>query len=1171
MKKISEKIISLIISMCLVATGLPLMVYAKSITPEISLEEFTKQLKELQAEYDGYFASEIIIENGKEFYHVDGEEYPVADDFETTATVTENDIEIPLSAISDYCELPDISTYSMTESSEEITVDKETAEALGFEVEIEEERAVLTQPYQTQRLIVKSQFDINPLDSVAIVEGYNDLHIVQFDSQESAKQAEEYYNSQILVEFAEPDLVMSTMEYEDSEAESIVTYGINDYGYHLSWGSEDSGIDDYIDYIGDRNNLPEIVVGVIDTGIDVDHEFLRDRIIRTNYNISSSGEENDENDDKGHGTHVAGIIVDNTLDNVKIKGYKALNSVGNGTLSDVIMAFDYAVADGVNIINMSLSTEGTSKAFEKSINAATKGGVIVCVSAGNSGHDASRNCPANIESCLTVGAYGQSKEPGYISVPIWSCDGPLVDVVAPGVSIYSTYLDNGYQTLSGTSMACPFVAATSALFMSKDPSINADGVCDLIQENGKTFVLGIKYYVLYIAKITEYDQYRTEKPVFSMESGRYSDSVTVALSCPEENAEIYYTLDGTRASKDNGILYTEPIVIDKVTKVHAAAYAGDKLKSLQAIADYYITVTDPEDNFEIDTNGLIVAYNGTNQYLTIPDTINGITVTGIGTNAFKGKDMVMIKFPDNLTCVGKSAFSGKSTLKSIYSNNLKEVGERAFYGCRALEEIDLTQLETVSEYAFFRCTSIQSVYNEKMTRIEKFAFNGLTSAVSVDFPNVEYVAHSGLGQLLNAEYIHLPNVKTLSTGSLNGAVLVESLDFPELTTIGVTSGGGGCFEGTHNLKEFKAPKLTGTLPTRTFVGSRLETVEFPNVTSLAEEAFYFSCLKTIILPNVTTVGESAFSDCHYLEELYIPSATEISSSAFKNCKSLKSIALNSAVSIGSGAFSGCASLENIELPDSVTSVSGGAFNGCTSLENIEVDVNNSAYSSVDGVLFNKEHTEIIRYPIGKPNTSYDIPNSVTNICSHAFSGCMLTSIKIPNSVTSVESWAFSDCTALTSINLPNSVTSVEFSTFSGCTALEEIRIPKSVTNIDSRAFYGCTSLKNIMIPESTKIGALVFGECKNVRIIGFYGTPAKSYAEDNGFGFCRMGDIDGNGTYDANDYAMLAAQVKCQAVNTSAPQEVGDINWDGTVDAFDAIQLDLYVNRVTDIHGNKLA
>jgi len=886
MKKTLKKIISLLISASLVITVLPVAVYAKDSTPEITLEEFTRQLQELQSGYDGAFVSEITVENGKEFYRADGEELPVADDFETTATVTENDIEIPLSVIEPYCELPEISTYSLTgESSEDVTVDKETAEALGFEVEIEEERAVLTQPYQTKRLIVKSKYDINPLDSVATVEGYNDLHIVQFESQESARQAEEYYNSQILVEFAEPDLVVSTMEYEDSEAKSAVTYGINDYGYHLSWGSEYSGIDDYIDYIGDRNNLPEITVGIIDTGIDVDHEFLKDRIIRTNYNTSSSGTENDENDDKGHGTHVAGIIADNTLDNVKIKGYKVLNSVGNGTLSEVIAAFDYAVADGVKIINMSLGVKGESKAFEKSINSATKDGVIVCVSAGNSGHYASQNCPANIESCLTVGAYEAGPTLNTFSIPIWSCDGPLVDIVAPGVSIYSTYLDNGYETLSGTSMACPFVAASAALLLSKDISLNADGVCDLLQENGKTFVWhpGITYYKLYLATITEYNQYRTEAPIFSVESGNYSDSVTVELSCPEENAEIYYTLDGSRASKVNGILYTEPFVIDKVTKVHAAAYAGDKLKSLQAIADYYITVTDPEGNFEIDTNGLITAYNGTNQYLTIPDTINGITVTGIGRSAFSGKSLVMMKFPDTLTYIADWGLSGQNKLQSVYCNNLKVVGERAFYGCRALDTIDLTQLEEVGVYSFGNCSSIREFHNEKLTRIEKGAFNNLRNAVSIDLPNVTFIDNVGLGNLNVAEYVNLPKLETMGSNIFLSAYLIESLDLPNLTTLTW----GHCFASTHSLKELNVPKLSGTIYQGTFSDSALEYIDLPNVTNLYKGAFDGCKAKVIRLSSVTTIDEEAFDNCKYLEELYIPLVTQLPNFSLRYTSSLK--------------------------------------------------------------------------------------------------------------------------------------------------------------------------------------------------------------------------------------------------------------------------------------------
>ena len=76
------------------------------------------------------------------------------------------------------------------------------------------------------------------------------------------------------------------------------------------------------------------------------------------------------------------------------------------------------------------------------------------------------------------------------------------------------------------------------------------------------------------------------------------------------------------------------------------------------VADYYITVTDPEENFVIDTNGIITEYNGNNNYLTIPDTIDGIVVTGIGKRVFSASDLVMIKLPDTLTYVGEGGFQG---------------------------------------------------------------------------------------------------------------------------------------------------------------------------------------------------------------------------------------------------------------------------------------------------------------------------------------------------------------------------------------------------------------------------------------------------------------------------------------------------------------------------------
>lgn len=860
-------------------TGLPMTVYAASSTPEISLEEFSAQLNALTEEYDSEYIPEITIEDGSEFCHVGGEAVPLSVENEETATVTKDNFEIPTDGLEEYEILPEeesrISTFSVNDISSN-TLDKESAEDMGFEVDIDDDTVTLSKPYQTQRLIVKSKYDIDPLDSVAVVEGYNDLHIVQFDNEESAKAAQEYYKNQNRIEYAEPDLVVSAAEYDEVETTAAdENMGIN-YGNHLSWGSEAIGVDDYIDYLPSVDQLPEIVVGILDSGIDYDHEFLKDRVIRTNYNVSSSGNENDENDDKGHGSHVAGIVVDNTTSNVKVKGYKVLDSEGYGTISSVAVAVEYATADGVNVINMSLGVRGTSETMEEAVNAATDAGITVCVSAGNNGQPASENCPANIENCITVMALGKDGD-NYLR-PYWTSWGNLVDLGAPGMSIYSTSMNNGYETMSGTSMACPFVAAAAALLLSRNPEWNSEEICTTLEDNA--IFLKDEYEeinFLYIGTITEYNEDRTVAPEFTVESGRYSDSVTIEIVCSDPNAEIYYTLDGSRASRSTGILYTGPIVIDKVTRVHACAYSGDKLKSLQAVADYYITVTDPEENFVIDTNGIITEYNGTNNYLTIPDTIGGIPVTGIGRSVFYASDIAMVKFPDTLTYVGEWAFYNCQSLTAVYSTNLKVVDNRGFYTCHNLDTIDLTQLEEVGEYGFGHCHSIVSVYNDKLTTINRCAFNCLSNAIYLEFPNVTSVDVWGLRFLQNAEYVGLPNVKTLGRQALAYAYKLESFDLPELTTLV----GDSCFAYTFNLKEFNAPKLTN-ITYYAFNDSYIEYLELPSVTTIESEALRTSHIKTLKLESLKTAESGSFSDLDMLEVLYLPNVTSIAADAFNN-------------------------------------------------------------------------------------------------------------------------------------------------------------------------------------------------------------------------------------------------------------------------------------------------
>ena len=129
--------------------------------------------------------------------------------------------------------------------------------------------------------------------------------------------------------------------------------------------------------------------------------------------------------------------------------------------------------------------------------------------------------------------------------------------------------------------------------------------------------------------------------------------------------------------------------------------------------------------------------------------------------------------------------------------------------------------------------------------------------------------------------------------------------------------------------------------------------------------------------------------------------------------------------IGGRAFYWCQNLTSITIPDSVTNIEEGAFSWCESLTSIIVDENNQYYSDIDGVLFNKEKTTIIKYPCGKTSSEYEIPNFVTEIDRNAFyNSTNLTSIIISDSVTIINESAFRDWYRLSTITIPGSVTSI---------------------------------------------------------------------------------------------------------------------------------------------------
>lgn len=239
------------------------------------------------------------------------------------------------------------------------------------------------------------------------------------------------------------------------------------------------------------------------------------------------------------------------------------------------------------------------------------------------------------------------------------------------------------------------------------------------------------------------------------------------------------------------------------------------------------------------------------------------------------------------------------------------------------------------------------------------------------------------------------------------------------------------------------------------------------------------------------------------------SVTTIGNYAFFSCRSLGRVEIGSGVThIGDYAFSFCTSPTSVKIPDSVTSIGDYAFICCPSLASITVDANNTAYSNDEyGVLFNKNKTTLIQYPIGNTRTAYTIPDSITNIGDSAFFSCYsLTRIIIPNSVTSIGDYAFQDCKNLTSVKIGSGVTSICDWAFAYCISIVSVEIPDSVTSIGSYAFWDCYSLASVTIGNGvTSIYEDAFANCKNLTsvVIGSGVTSIGDYA----FGGCAISKV----------------------------------------------------------------
>ncbi len=553
--------------------------------------------------------------------------------------------------------------------------------------------------------------------------------------------------------------------------------------------------------------------------------------------------------------------------------------------------------------------------------------------------------------------------------------------------------------------------------------------------------------------------------------------------------------------------------------------------------------------FYIDESCCIKKYLGSEKEVVIPD-----GVTSIGFEAFCGKSMRKLVVPVSLKRIVRFAFDLSSTdvyyqgtieewcdidfdgpdanpiRKDFYINNQKqteitipdtvtEIKNSVFANCTSWEEIIIpNSVTSIGDYAFARCENLTSVViPDSVTNIGEGAFDMCYNLESIAIPDsVNSIGEDAFnetrwmeGQHDGAVYANnmaidwkgeLPSDRHVKFKKGTKAI-VNAHAYRDMKSIEISDSVANiskyalcyCDELTNievdpNNQKYKS--IDGNLYSKD--GSIL--IQY----AIGKRDEYFT-----IPDSVTKIGSYAFYHCERLTSITIPgSVVEIGEYAFAYCNNLKDITIgDSVVLIKECAFYGCTSLTSIFIPDSVTCIASSAptyymstipaFEGCDKLTNIEVDINNQKYKSIDGNLYSKDGTELIQYALGKEESSFTIPDSVTSVGKSSFYGCEnLINITIGVSVSRICDSAFCGCRNLKTITIGDSVTSIGSCSFSSCYNLETMIFGEKsrLKRIGEYAFIRCNSLKSISIPGSvTKLCDGAFAECNNMRELTILG------------------------------------------------------------------------------------
>ena len=642
-------------------------------------------------------------------------------------------------------------------------------------------------------------------------------------------------------------------------------------------------------------------------------------------------------------------------------------------------------------------------------------------------------------------------------------------------------------------------------------------------------------------------------------------------------------------------------------------------------------------NYEIPSMVEAIKNGAFSNCSTLTNVTIGNSVTSIGDYAFSNcSALTSVKIPDSVVTIGYDAFSNCSVLTNVtIGNSVTSIGNSAFYNCSALTSVIIgNSVTSIGNYAFYNCSALTNVtIGNGVTSIGNSAFYDCGNIVDIYIKKIQSEVTFG-SYWKSSGYVHYSDCTHNLTNNIQSETLLitqtEYSDSPENGKIScrgtyqfklVNESGEVVKDKLIKIKEQErespssnriiwiAPDQEGIYTIENIIrnvsieeigelsnGKVVQATDSNGITwnytyqnGKAKNIYYEqgNITSDIELPSeldghtVISCKDNMFSNVatsRTVKEITIPESIEsINDSAFSRCDNLESINVNennnyysslsgilcnkeqteiicipiaikevnipdTIIEIENGMFDSCRSLTSVTIGRGVADIGNIAFSKCSKLENINVSEKNANYSSVGGILYNKQRTEMIMVP--RATKEVDVPNTVTKIKNYAFYNCdnlkmitigdRVTDIEIeevsfyncselksinvsnnntayssidgilynkeqtrlvkvpravekvlmPGTIETIGNYAYNDCTNLSDIVIRNGVKTIESYAFNNCSRLKNIIIPNSVIRIEGCAFNNCGNLNNVIIGNGvTSIGNEAFSNCRNLEDI----------------------------------------------------------------------------------------